>query len=98
MSKLIDPITCNGKVACRPLQASVSSQSAFSDWQSKNQCIELDVIFGTSKDEYMTGDKIYVRPFIDSPVFLNEIFTLHGKEVVLVPFEMVVAYRSFTEY
>ncbi len=93
IKKHLEPLTCNKRVACKPLLTATSSKSAFSDWQTKNQCIELDVVFQTSQDEYAPGDKVYIRPYIDVPTFLNEVYTLGGQEVVLVPFEMIVAYN-----
>ena len=83
----------NKFVACKPYQAVENKGSVFSDWQLKNPFVELEVVFSDKEGEYIPGSNVYVRPFLDVPGWIKDVFSFCGKEVILVPKEYIVGYK-----
>ncbi len=83
----------NRYVACKPYQPQESKGGVFSSWELKNPLVELEIVFGDKEGEFLPGSNIYVRPFLDAPGWAKEIFTFGGREVVLVPKEVIVGYK-----
>ncbi len=80
----------NKQVACKPLKVT-KTKSGFDTWDSKQSLVELEVVFSDRENEYEAKSKVYVRPFLETPGWLKEVFTLNGEDVVFVPKDFIVA-------
>jgi len=80
----------NKQVACKPYKA-VAAKSGFEAWDVKSPLVELEVVFGDSEGSYPAGCKVYVRPFLDVPGWIKEVYTLNGQEISFIPKDFIVA-------
>lgn len=88
----------NKFVACKPFKVLDNDKSSvFSSWQLKNPLTELEVVFADAEGEYIPGANIYVRPFLDAPSWIKDVFTLNGKEIILIPKDFIVGYKFLEE-
>jgi hypothetical protein len=87
----------NKYVACKPYLVTETKGGVFKEWQIKNPLVELEVVYSNKENEYVPGSNIYIRPFTEQPLWIRDIFTLNGKEVILVPKESIVGYKYVQE-
>lgn len=90
-------VISNKYVACKPYKAVENKTSVFSDWELKNPLPELEIVFADKEGEYIAGANIYVRPFLDPPSWIKDVFTFNNQEVILVPKEQIVGYKFVQE-
>jgi hypothetical protein len=88
----------NKYVACKPYKAVENKSSVFSSWELKNPLVELEVVFSDMESEYVPGSNIYVRPFLDPPSWIKDVFTLNNQEIILVPKDFIVGYKFVEEF
>ena len=81
----------NNLVGCKPYKPAENKSSVFSSWEVKNPLVELEVVLPDNQFKFPTGSKVYVRPFLDAPPWVRDVFTVGGTEVIMVPVEVVVA-------
>ena len=86
----------NDCIGCKPIvsQAKTDTGSIFSSWKNKEPVVELEILFGDSEYKYLTGGKVYIRPYLEIPPFMKETFTLREQEFILVPKIMIVGYEA----
>lgn len=80
----------NKQVACKPYKV-MAAKSGFEAWDVKSPLVELEVVFGDSEGDYSSGAKVYVRPFLDVPGWIKEVYTLNGQEISFIPKDFIVA-------
>ena len=83
----------NKFVACKPFRIKEDKKGVFKSWELQNPLIELEVVFADKENEYVPGASVYIRPSVDPPTWLRDIFTLDNKEIILVPKEQIVGYK-----
>jgi len=89
-TKTMKTTISNKQVACKPYKA-VAAKSGFEAWDVKSPLVELEVVFGDSEGDYLPGSKVFVRPFLDVPGWIKEVYTLNGQEISFIPKDFIVA-------
>jgi hypothetical protein len=87
----------NKYLACKPFKTVENKSSVFSSWELKNPLVELEVVFQDKEKEYIPGSLVYVRPFLEQPHWIKDVFTLNGQEIILVPKDFIVGYKYVEE-
>ncbi len=91
INQFIEETTISNKqVACKPYKVT-AAKSGFEAWDIKSPLVELEVVFGDSEGDYPVGAKVYVRPFLDVPGWIKEVYTLNGQEISFIPKDFIVA-------
>ena len=89
-TKTMKTTISNKQVACKPYKVT-AAKSGFEAWDVKSPLVELEVVFGDSEDDYSAGAKVYIRPFLDVPGWIKEVYTLNGQEISFIPKDFIVA-------
>ncbi len=93
--------TFRNVIACSPFPAQHMEKvikGGFAMIDKKVQLQELTVVFRSSEPSMNAGDKVWVRGDTVIQPWAKEVFTVEGKDFILVPANMVLLVKDGAEW